>query len=135
MTKIEALQVLAILKAAYPASYNGMSEEEAAGTATVWAMQFNDMSAEVVLMALQKCISTNKFPPTIAEVKNKVASVHWEAYEALSANGLSADATEVYRRIYKETQDYRYTKCIEPSITQMLTQGVTGEPLRLGRGE
>ena len=32
MTKKEALQVLAILKAAYPANYNGMTKEEATGT-------------------------------------------------------------------------------------------------------
>ena len=42
MTKKEALQILAILKAAYPSSYNGMTKEEATGTVAVWCMQFAD---------------------------------------------------------------------------------------------
>lgn len=124
MTKKEALKVLAILKAAYPNSYNGMDEREAAGTVTVWAMQFSDISVEVVLLAVQKLISTNKFPPTISEVKNKLSELAWESYEALSPSPvkdeLPDDIKRLYQRVYDETKKYKYCKIIEPTLHQML---------------
>ena len=40
MTREETIKVLAILKAAYPNAYKGMTREEAQGTVSVWAMQF-----------------------------------------------------------------------------------------------
>lgn len=124
MTKKDALKILAILKAAYPHSYNGMSEEEALGTATVWYTQFANLSANIVLMAVNKSISTSKFPPSIAEVNEKIASIYWEAYEAITKHYLtpylSDDALKVYKRIYEETSDYKYSKMIEPPIHQML---------------
>ena len=63
MTKKEATQILAILSAAYPSSYRNMTEQEAQGTVMVWCTQFGDISAEVVMMAVNKCISSSKFPP------------------------------------------------------------------------
>lgn len=127
MTKKEAVQILAILKAAYPSSYQGMTKEEAAGTVGVWCMQFADMPVDIVLMAIQKLISTNKFPPTVAEVKAKLTTVHWEAYEALSSMDalgvLSEEKKQQLRRIYETTRDYKMTKYAEPRIGQMLGGG------------
>ena len=124
MTKEETLRVLAILKAAYPNSYSGMSKREAAGTVTVWAVQFANISVDVVLMAVQKLISTNKFPPTISEVKNKLSSIAWEAYEELrpgvGKEELPADMKQLYQRIYEETKGYKYCKEAEPTLHQMI---------------
>lgn len=135
MTKEETLRVLAILKAAYPASYNGMTKREANGTVAVWCMQFADIPVEIVLMAIQKLISTNKFPPAISEVKGKIESIHWEAYEILADHRRSPFLPEAaviqYQRIYDETKGFRYTKA-EPSLDQMLAGG---HMLQLGSGE
>lgn len=125
MTKKDALKILAILKAAYPHSFNGMSEKEALGTASVWCTQFADMSANIVLMAVNKAISTSKYPPSIAEVKDKVASIYWEAYEAIILHNqtpyLSDEAFNTYKRICEETRDYKCSKkMMEPHIHQML---------------
>lgn len=137
MTKKEALQILAILKAAYPSSYNGMTKEEATGTVSVWCMQFADLPAEVVMMAIQKLISTCKFPPSIAEVKGKIQSIHWEAYEALTDHSrkpfLSEEAKKQYQLIYETTRDYKYAKIAEPKISQMM-MGSNGQPLQIGSG-
>lgn len=125
MTKKDALKILAILKAAYPDSYRGMSEKEALGTATVWATQFSNLSADVVLIAVNKTISTSKFPPSIAEVKDKISGIYWEAYEAIRQHNqdpyLTEDALKVYTKIYEETSSYKYSKMAEPSIRQMLS--------------
>lgn len=127
MTKKEAVQILAILKAAYPASYNNMTKEEASGTVAVWAMQFANMPADIVMMAIHKLISTSKFPPTVAEVKSKIQSIHWEAYDMLTDPHL-LDKTQ-YERIYEATKDYKMGKFYEPNIQQMLSSGY---PLQIG---
>lgn len=127
MTKKEALQVLAILKAAYPNSYNGMSEQEAIGTATVWSTQFSNLSADIVLMAVNKLISTNKFPPSIAEVKDKIGHIYWEATEIVNSNqaeSLPAEGLKFYQRISEETREYKLPKMAEPSIKQLVKSGV-----------
>lgn len=79
MTREETIKVLAILKAAYPASYRNMSRDEANGTVMIWATQFARDPAQVVMMAVQKLIATNTFPPSISEVKSKIRSMYWEA--------------------------------------------------------
>lgn len=137
MTKKEALQVLAILKAAYPNSYKGMSAEEASGTVSIWHMQFSDMPIDIVLMAIHKLISSCKFPPTVAEVKDKISSLHWEAYEQITGvrdSGGNTNSAEFrnLERIYEKTRDYRYSAMAEPSITWMVQQSQYKE---LGSGD
>ena len=125
MTKKEAVQILAVLKAAYPNFYKDMTAAEAQGTVSVWSMQFADISAEIVLMALNKAISTSKYPPTIAEVKEKFSGIHWEAYEMLhrhrNVKPLSDDEVAHYKRIYELTERYKHKKTPEPSISNMLS--------------
>lgn len=137
MTKKEALQILAILKAAYPSSYNGMTKEEATGTVAVWCMQFADLPAEVVMMAIHKLIATNKFPPSISEVKSKIETIHWEAYETLGndqRNPFLTDGARIQlKEIYEVTRDYKYAKYSEPRITQMMLGG-GNEPLKIENG-
>lgn len=136
MTKDETLKILSILKAAYPGSYNGMSKKEAAGTVAVWCIQFSDVPWEIVLMALNKAISTSKFPPTISEVKAKLSGIHWEAYEAIRQNELdqihTPEALKMFQWIYDETKEFRHGKATEPPISQMIG---CGSLLQLGPGE
>lgn len=132
MTKKEAVQLLAILKAAYPNSYRGMSKEEATGTVNIWSMQFANMPADIVLMALNKLIASSKFPPSIAEVKDKIGALHWEAYEYKRLQeSLGIEPPEQILRVYELTQGYRYGQSVEPSVAQMMT----GAQLMLGAAE
>ena len=128
MTKEETLRILALLKAAYPSSYNNMTRREASGTVAVWTTQFADVPADIVWMAVQKLISTNKFPPTISEVKDKFSTIHYEAYERLytSLSGFLTDDERLqYQRIYDVTKNFKLAKMAEPSIGQMLGAGQT----------
>lgn len=136
MTKKEAVQILAILKAAYPASYNGMTKEEASGTVTVWSMQFAEMPVDIVMMAIHKLISTSKFPPTVAEVKTKIRDIHWEAYTAMT-DGLrykyiTEEELRRLERIYDATENFSGSGTYEPSITKMID---SGNPRYLTAGE
>lgn len=124
MTKHEAAQILAILKAAYPNSYKGMTQEEAMGTVSVWALQFADMPSDIVLMAVHKAISSSPFPPAISEVKNKLNELHWEAYELMDnrwgTESLPEHTKEQARAIYEATRKYKYSKSMGPTLNDML---------------
>ena len=127
MTDKEAVQILAILKAAYPNSYKGMSKEEAKATATVWAVQFAEIPVQVVSIAVNKLISSSPFPPAICEVKNKLGALYWEAKEMLDSDmrakkicseGLSEQKIAFYEAIKNATKDYKCAN--EPSISQII---------------
>ena len=137
MTREETTKILAVLKAAYPNSYKNMSQKEALGTVAVWHMQFADMPVDIVMMAIQKMISCSKFPPSISEVKQKIQSIHWEAYEFLSncimRDMISEDEKKQYQRIYDATKGYKMDRMAEPSLSQMLPGGDRGLYLNSGQ--
>lgn len=125
MTREETLELMAILKAAYPNSYNGMTKQEAIGVVTVWALHFADVPADIVHMALQKAISASKFPPSINEVKAKLQSVYWEAYDALDdlLCPLPPRERAALQRICEATKPYSLARMVEPTVQQMLYSG------------
>lgn len=113
MTQEQATKILAILTAAYPHSYKNMTVEEADGVVAVWMIQFADVPADIVLMAVNRAISTCKFPPSICEVKEKIRSLYWDSYTALNAypeDILDEQTKAEYRRIMEITRDYKIGK-------------------------
>ena len=109
MTREETIKVLAILKAAYPNAYKGMTREEAQGTVTVWSMQFAVFPVEVVLLAVNKIIASSTFAPSISEVKEKMRGMYWELWGILKENETVHNLTDV-----QETQYLRMLSAIEP---------------------
>ena len=76
------------------------------------------------MMAIHKLISTSKFPPSVAEVKEKIKSIHWEAYTVITTNkdlDLPVDIVKRFERIYEATQEYKFGQLYEPKINTMLT--------------
>lgn len=140
MTTKESAQILAILTAAYPNAYKNMSEMDAAAVAMVWAVQFADVPYNIVFMALQKAISRCKYPPTICEIKERISSLYWDAYEVIrehesGARRLTAEDLTIYRNIYDSTARFRYNynesgpmlKDILPYSQPMLLAGEGGQ--------
>lgn len=141
MTKDEAMQILAILKGAYPNSYRGVTEKEAHLTATVWAAQFANMPADVVLIAVNKLISKNTFPPSINEVKDKIRGLYWEAWhitheyeqtpkvkEKFGVEARSRYSEEIYykaKRIVEIIEPTRSRGTSEPTLEDLL-KGFSG---------
>ena len=123
MNTKEAAQVLAILQAAYPNSYKSVTAESAGGTISVWAVQFADIPADIVLIAVNKWISTNVFPPSIHEINKKIGSLYWEASDTLrdnlKFNNLSKKQVEFYERIKFVAQKCRSNNA-EPSISEIV---------------
>ena len=75
MTRQEALAVLAILKTAYPMFYKNYSKEDINAAVDLWATMFADDPAHIVTEAVKSLICTLKYPPTIADVKEKIAMI------------------------------------------------------------
>ena len=75
--------ILSILKAAYPNSYKDLTKQSAQGVISVWTMQLADVPPEIGYIAIQKLISVNKFPPTVAEVREMVVHLSSEAKGAM----------------------------------------------------
>ena len=124
MTREETIKILAILKAAYPNSYRNMSKEEANGTVAVWTMQFAQFPVEVVMLAINKLISSSPFPPAICEVKEKIRGMYWEVWGILQANkqykSLTADQEAMYQKILNSIEPLRSAEKPEPSITELM---------------
>lgn len=121
MTREETIKVLAILKAAYPNSYKNMTREEANGTVAVWSMQFAAFPVEVVLLAINKIISSSTFPPSISEVKEKMRSMYWEVWAMVNQNGELDDIQmRQYRRILDAIEPLRASANNEPAIADIL---------------
>ena len=125
MTREETTKILAVLKAAYPNSYRNVTQKEALGTVAVWHVQFADVPPDIVMMAVQKCISTSTFTPSISEVKKKISAICWEAYDLFTgtdARLLPEQTVKMAKWIYDKTRDYKYDHPQEPTLYQMLSE-------------
>ena len=135
MTRTETAQILAILKAAYPNSYKNLTTEDVKATVNVWSSQFSNIPASVVMITVNKLISTNVFPPTIAEVKERMRSLYWEAWEMLDLHKsgfceLEEKTLKATQEIMKSLEPMRATQRIEPSLEELLngySQAIAGQ--------
>lgn len=127
MTREETIKVLAILKAAYPNSYKNMSLDEANATATVWAVQFAEVPVDLVMIAINKVISTSPFPPAISEIKEKIKSMYWEVWEILTRNNciktLTDEQEAKYQKMLEVIDSVSNNPGAEPSIKDLVEGG------------
>jgi len=75
MTRQEALAVMAMLKTAYPNFYKDLSKEDINAAVNLWATMFSEEPIQVVTEAIKALMCTLKYPPTIADVKEKIAMI------------------------------------------------------------
>ena len=75
MNRKETLQILALLRVAYPGFYRSQSEEEARDTLTLWCDQFADDAYAQVRAAVDVLIATDEkgYPPHIGAVRAALA--------------------------------------------------------------
>jgi hypothetical protein len=75
MNKQETLKILAIIKVTYPKFFISEYKTETKLQMEVWQEMFSDTPYQLVEQALKALICTLKFPPTIADVKEKIALI------------------------------------------------------------
>jgi hypothetical protein len=68
----ETAAILKIIKLSYPESFKGMSGADAGETVDLWAMMFADDDVKLVTEAVKAMITTLKYPPKIADIKEKI---------------------------------------------------------------
>lgn len=74
MTREDAISILAVLKAAYPNFYRGMTRVDANAAIDLWATMFDTEDASLVGAAVKTFIASDSkgFPPSIGEIKEKI---------------------------------------------------------------
>jgi hypothetical protein len=75
MTREETKTILTVLKAGYPNFYKELKAADAEQIINLWSTMFECDSVKVVVEAVKALMSTLKFPPTIADVKEKIALI------------------------------------------------------------
>lgn len=72
MTREETTKILSIIKLAYPNFYKNITKQEAENTVNLYQEMFKEDDANLVIIAVKELINTFQYPPTIADVKNKM---------------------------------------------------------------
>lgn len=75
MTREETTTILGIIKAAYPNFYKDMKVQELTSIVDLWEEMFVDDNVDLVKAAVKELINSSQFPPTIADVKEKILSI------------------------------------------------------------
>lgn len=76
MTRGETIQILSVLRKAYPVFYKDIFKREAEDIVDLWHMMFEDDGVLLVIDAVKLYIATDTkgCPPTIGQIKTKI----WE---------------------------------------------------------
>lgn len=108
MNKQEAIQLLALIKVAYPTAYRDMDQASKLATVNMWAGSFPDMPYPIMEQAFNHFRMSSKFPPTVAEMVDELKHIHYQATECALLNKTMGNDEEVKR--YKAIMDitYRY---------------------------
>jgi hypothetical protein len=76
MTRDDVIQMLTLLKAAYPAFYSKMSAKDAEAAITLWIEMFSGDDPRVIALAVKHFIETHdSYPPSIAAIKNRAKQI------------------------------------------------------------
>lgn len=78
MTTEETTKILSVLKVAYPNFYRNITKQEAIETINLYSEMFKNDDGKIVTIAVKELINTLQFPPTIADIKNKMLELTTE---------------------------------------------------------
>lgn len=104
MTREDTIKILSILKASYPNFYKELTKKDAETTINLYTEIFSNTEANLVATAIKELIQHQSYPPTIADIKNKIdeltqpyeetESELWEIYKKTIQSGYYGDRTE-----------------------------------------
>lgn len=124
MTLTETLQVMAILKAAYPNFYKQQSSAELQQAAKLWAYMFADDDGKVIAAAVKGFIATDTkgFPPVIGQIKQI-------AYDLTHKQEMTEQ--EAWNLVCKAIKNSIYNYADEFTKLPPVIQDVVGSPNQL----
>ncbi len=121
MNRKSVIEILGILKVAYPKFYANMTKDEAEKTINLWCEMFKNDAPELVAIAVKKLIMELQFPPTIADIKNTMFKLVDK----------TEDNTELWNKFLKALKNSGYNSKIEFEQLPELVQRFVGSPERL----
>jgi len=102
MDREKAIALLKILKTAYPRFYADMTKDEAENTINLWVDMFKHDDTSLVMLATKELINDFKYPPTIADVKEKMYKMTDQSQDSMELWNELAGA--VRNCLYKEAE-------------------------------
>ena len=122
MNRDQVVAILGTLRTAYPRFYSEMSKQEMFNTIDLWTEMFKHENPMLVTAAVKNLITTFKFPPTIADVK--------EAMYKLTKTEEETPA-ELWNAIRKAIQRSSYYAAEEFEALPELAKKYVGSPEQL----
>ena len=111
MNKQEAIQLLALIKVAYPTAYRDMDEESLNATVSMWEQTFPSTPYVIMEMAFDGHRRKSKFPPTVAEMYEELKSIHYKATgDALTYASMGRNQRLVERCRWVADQTSRFAR-------------------------
>ena len=107
MNRNETIQILSILRKAYPVFYKGLTREDAEDVVDLWHTMFEDEDVLLVINAVKAFIATDEkgYPPVIGVIKKKIREISQpETMTELEAWNLIKRA--VSNGLYHSKQEY-----------------------------
>lgn len=80
MTADDANKLLALAKANYSYAFKTMTKQEKVLLVQSWAFALQDIPADIVMLAFMQLLTTSKWLPTVAEIREKVKSMYYHTY-------------------------------------------------------
>lgn len=75
MNREETKEILKVLRVGYPNFYKELKKPEADEIIDLWSTMFASEPVKIVIEAVKSLMCTLKFPPTIADVKEKISLI------------------------------------------------------------
>lgn len=97
MNKQETVQLLALIKVAYPTAYRDMDVATKKATVNMWAGSFPDVPYLIMEQAFNHFRMQSKFPPTVAEMVQELKYIHYHATECAFIEKTMGNDEEVRR--------------------------------------
>lgn len=127
MTKAEVNQLMAIIKVNWPTAFKGLTNNEKKLAFASWFLALKDLPVEATSIAIVKLVATSKWPPTVAEIREKVQSLYYEASylgrDLVFGEELDPAILAAADRISLQTCSIRGDRISEPRIADLLSSG------------
>ena len=128
MNKQEAIQLLALIKVAYPTAYRDMDQASKLATVNMWAGSFPDVPYPIMEQAFNHFRMASKFPPTVAEMVDELKQIHLHATECALVNKTMGDdeAVRRYKAIMDCTARYKNNEHLGLQLGSLQVQEIGG---------
>lgn len=127
MTMSQTAEMMAILRAAYPRFYVGMTREDASAALNLWHGFFADDDASLVSDAVKAFIAsdTKGFPPVVGQIREKLNVINQ------AVHGFELTPQNAWGLVKRAMKDSAYHSAERFSELPDVVQEVVGSPSQL----